>query len=918
MAVRPALGGSSRGATAPLPCDNRGVEAPSGTVTFLFTDIERSTPLWDRHPEAMGAALARHDRLLRDAVVGRGGRVFSSGGDGVGVAFARASDAVTAAVVAQRALQNEPWPPEVTLRVRMGLHSGAAEERDGNYYGAPLNRAARLMAAAHGGQIVVSDITAALAGRIDGVGLVDLGIHRFRGLAEPTRVFSVKADGVTWVDRPLATPDGWRGNLPRPLTEWFGPVAELTRRAGELGRRRLVTLTGPGGVGKTRLAIEAAGLVAEEFPDGLWMVELAALSDPAGVPAAVAAALGVAPQDGRPLVASLLDWLEQRRLLLILDNCEHVLGPVAELVGRVTESVDTVTVLVTSREPLGVRGERVLAVRSLTPEDATGLFCDRAAALDESLVFDDGQRQTIAAIGRRLDGIPLAIELAAARARTLSPADILARLDDRFRLLRSGGRGGLERHQTLQATVTWSYQLLSEREQLLFDRLSVFAGSFDLTAVEVVCVGGSVAESDVVDLLAALVDKSLVTVDRPSPAVRYRLLETLRQYGEDGLDRRGELPALKGRHLGHFLAVARRTGERWSGPQGVEATATVDQEWDNFRAAHTTALALADVARAEAILDATFGPAVLQLRFEHGDWSEATAARASDTVRVGPATYSYAASFAWRAGEPDRAIDLARRGIEAAPGPDHPSTLLCWAYLVLASLVSGRFADALAAAPHLTAVAGGVDADPLHQLAASSAFLLLARIGDPAAVAAHLQRVDEIGTRAGSPPITVLASFVRGVALCLLQPPDPAGALAAYDRGLRLARDLGATHMVIGDLMGIAAIKVSASAPDAAEACQLALIEGYEARSWALLGSALVSTAEHLQAGTDREAASVIFGHLEAQHGGAVAFARLAGVARPVARPAGPDVESWQARGAAMDRHELVRYALERLRASPT
>ncbi len=344
-----------------------------------------------------------------------------------------------------------------------------------------------------------------------------------------------------------------------------------------------MTLTGPGGVGKTRLAIEMAWSWLDEFPDGAWLIDLAPVADPGAVAAAVATTLSVRPQEGMSTVESVVDWLRGRRLLLVVDNCEHVLGPVSELVRAIVSGVTSVTILATSREPLGVPGERVVAVPSLGPADAVSLFCNRAEAANETVRFDDADLAAVTELCARLDGIPLAIELAAARIRSLTARDLLARLDDRFRLLRGSGRGGLERHQTLRATVAWSYQLLADNERLLFDRLSVFAGGFDLRAVEAVCADDAIDVDDVFDLLDSLVDKSMITVDRSGDTARYRLLETLRQYGEERLGDRDETAELLDRHLAHFLQVAEQTGPLVLSSRQREAQSVFGHDWDNLR-----------------------------------------------------------------------------------------------------------------------------------------------------------------------------------------------------------------------------------------------------------------------------------------------------------------------------------------------
>ena len=424
-------------------------ELPTGTVTFLFTDIEGSTPLWDSFPTAMRTALARHDEIVRTAIGGAGGHIISTSGDGFAAVFARAGPAVEAAISAERALSAEVWVGGPELRVRMGIHTGDADERDGDYFGPPLNRAARIMGAANGGQIVLSAVTAALVDGMPEFEFHDLGLVQLKGVVEPVHVVGVAGDGHDWIDTPLLTAQVSRGNLPRLQTEMVGDLADLQRRIANLARARVVTLTGSGGVGKTRAAIEIGWLVVDEFIDGVWLVELAPIADAELVLTGIAAVLGVRPQPGMTVVESIVDWCYGRRMLLVLDNCEHVLDPVAETTTAIAAGCPTVTILATSREPLGVDGEIVVRIPSLEEIYGIELFMMRAMAADSSFVPTDMDRETIAEICRRLDGIPLAIELAAARIRSLTPTELLARLDDRFRLLRGGGRGGLERHQTL-------------------------------------------------------------------------------------------------------------------------------------------------------------------------------------------------------------------------------------------------------------------------------------------------------------------------------------------------------------------------------------------------------------------------------------------------------------------------------------
>lgn len=663
---------------------------PSGTVTFLFTDIEGSTLLWDAHPDAMRAALARHDTIVRDAIGMSNGFVFSTGGDGFAAAFQRAGDAVAAAVAAQRSLRSEVWPDATRLKVRMGLHTGEAQERDGDYFGPPVNRASRVMAAAHGGQIVLSSGTAGILGHGPDIELVDLGEHRLKGIVEPMRMYRVRAAGLAIDDRPPLSTREIPGNLSRPLTDWIGSVAMLRERAADLLMRRLVTLTGTGGVGKTRTAIEVAWLIADEFPGGVWFHDLAPVADPDSVATAIASTLKVAPQPGASTIEAIVDWLRGRRLLMILDNCEHVMAPVAELVTAIAARCDTVTVLATSREPLGVAGERVVPVPSLAGGDAVALFRERAGAADAGLVFAPGDEAVIATICERLDGIPLAIELAAARVRSAAPTELLARITDRFRLLRGSGRGGLERHQTLRATVAWSYQLLKDAEQALFDRLSVCAGTFDAAAAESIAADGVVDQLDVIDLLDSLVDKSMLIAERQPDGTRYRLLETLRQYGEEKLTDRGETALVRDRHLIHYVTMAERAYPIWLSARQLDADAIFDREWDNLRAAHDWALTSGDQAVAERLVVLVSPHAQTQLRTEVGAWAERTLALATPESPAGADLFGRLAHWAFFAADYAGVLALADRAIAAAPTVTHPDTVLARAFAVDALAMTGR------------------------------------------------------------------------------------------------------------------------------------------------------------------------------------------------------------------------------------
>jgi len=563
-------------------------ELPTGTVTFLFTDLEGSTRLWEQLPDAMRGALARHDEILRDAVEKRGGVVVKTTGDGLHAAFATAQDAIAAAVEAQRSLGEEPWELPDPLRVRMGVHTGEADLREGDYYGTTVNRAARVSAVAHGGQIVVSHATEELVrDHLPGeVALEDLGEHHLRDLARPERVFEVRASGLAAGFPPLRSLSSVRTNLPLSTTDLLGREEEVRALAALVADERLLTLAGPGGIGKTRLAMEVAAAVGGSFVDGVWFVDLAPVVEDDDVAGAVAAAMGAGGT-----VASepaLLGYLEQRRLLLVLDNCEHVIDGAASVLARLLVGAPDVHTIATSRELIDVQGEVVQWVAPLAvPEGsasadvaaapAVQLFVARARAVRPDFAVDEANADDVAEICRRLDGVPLALELAAARVVSMSPHDIQERLGERFRLL-AGGRRRQDRHRTLQAAVGWSYDLLDPDDQRVFRHLSVFGGSFDLVTAAAV-VGGD--EFEVADAVAGLAKRSLVGYDGGTG--RYRLLETLRQFGADRLVEAGESESAQARLAAYFTEFAAAEGRRFDG-NSKAMREHVQAEVDNLRA----------------------------------------------------------------------------------------------------------------------------------------------------------------------------------------------------------------------------------------------------------------------------------------------------------------------------------------------
>lgn len=577
-------------------------------MTFLFTDIEGSTRLWEQYPYVMRDALALHDEIMEREIESAGGFIYSTAGDAYGAAFSDPVIAMGAAVSAQRSLKEAAWPDVCEIRVRMALNTGVAQERDANYYGPPLNRCARMMSAAHGGQIVTSQSTEELVrGRLDpGTQLRDLGEHRLKDLEHPERIFQVVANGLDSEFGPLQTLDSTRNNLPTQATSFIGREDEIIDVRKRLGDARLLTLTGVGGSGKTRLALQVAAEIAEDFEHGVWLVELSAVSDPERLSPWVADSLNIHRRHGGgdveagaaiPIIDQIIEYLRPRKTLLILDNCEHLIAACGDLVTRVLVACRDVKILATSREGLGVPGETLWQVPSLEMPvgsdlgdlagpgaDALRLFTERAAAVNPKFEITSETYPMVLEICRRLDGMPLAIELAAARVRSLDVSQIAKRLDDRFRLLTGGSRTALPRQQTLAAAVEWSYDLLDQPEQILFQRLAVFRGGFTLEAAEQTCAGGGVEELDIVDHLTSLVDKSMV-VWVGGRGERYGLLETLRQYAMNRLNQSGETTEMRQAHAQYFLELAQQAAPHLRGRGQVDWIEKLETEADNFRAA---------------------------------------------------------------------------------------------------------------------------------------------------------------------------------------------------------------------------------------------------------------------------------------------------------------------------------------------
>jgi len=571
---------------------------PSVVKTLLFTDIEGSTRLWAQEPVRMQPALALHDAILRDGVESNHGAIVKTTGDGIFATFDDPLDGLSATLSIQRMLADPAATSGIPLRIRCALHVGVVERRDADYFGTAVNQTARIMGAAHGGQVLVSQSAAdLLADRLPaGLALRDLGSIRLRDLATPARVFQLLHSDLRQDFPALRSLEATPNNLPQQMTSFVGRERELAQARALLGGARLVTIVGPGGIGKTRLSLQIAADVLDAHPDGVWFIELASIVDPGLVPKAIAQVLGLQEDASTPVVQALCAHVASRRLLLVLDNCEHLVEPCANLVTALLRTAPDVRVLASSREALNVSGEQTYPLPPLAlPDpgssavdaarsDAGQLFIERARLRQPTFALSERNVKVVAQICARLDGIPLALELAAARVGVLTVETIAERLHDRFRLLTGGSRTALPRQQTLRALIDWSYDLLGAAEKTLFARLSVFAGGWSLPAAEAVCTDDDLAPEDVLDLLTGLANKSLVVPD--GNGARYRMLETIRDYARDRLQERGESVAVRVRHCNYFVKFAEDAEPHLEG--GADQPAwleRLDVEHDDLRAA---------------------------------------------------------------------------------------------------------------------------------------------------------------------------------------------------------------------------------------------------------------------------------------------------------------------------------------------
>lgn len=580
----------------------------SNPFTFLFTDLENSTSLWEIFSDEMKTIMARHDEIIKDIIQKNGGHIVKSTGDGFHAYFDSPINGITAAISGQHMFHSQTWNQDsIEVNVRMGLHTGESEQRDGDFYGSAVNRAARLMDIAHGGQILVSEATASLTKNNlpQGVFLEDKGQHRLKGIAQLEHVFQISSTDLENDFPPLRSLETYKHNLPRQLTSFVGREKELAEIQRIVDNTQLLTLLGPGGTGKTRLMLQTAEEMIHHFPDGVWLVELATLTNSRKIPDRVAAALNLQEQPTRKIIDTLFDYLRQREALILIDNVEHLIRECAVFVEELLSRCPNIKVIVTGREALFISGETTLQIPSLALPDDTSkmpieeircaesvlLFIERAQAIRPDFAISQYNAYTIADIVKRLDGIPLALELAAARLRMLSVEQIADRLNDRFRLLTGGNRTALPRQQTLQALIDWSWNLLDENEHILLRRLSVFSGGWSLKSAEAITGFAPLDEYMVFDLMEQLINKSVVNVSYPSEgSARYNLLESIRQYAQVKLFEAGEGEQLRNRHADFFIEFSNEAGKYLRSAVMVMWVKKIEKELDNIRAAITWTL----------------------------------------------------------------------------------------------------------------------------------------------------------------------------------------------------------------------------------------------------------------------------------------------------------------------------------------
>ncbi|MET0521589.1 MAG: DUF4062 domain-containing protein, partial [Jiangellaceae bacterium] len=916
----------SIGASGPSPAgpgEPDGAELPAGTLTFLLTDLEGSTRLWEAGPEAMEVALQQHDRLLAEVIGEHGGTVITSRGEGDSffAVFPSAVSAVEAAGACQLRLGREVWPTSSALRVRMGLHTGEARLRSGDHLDyTPINRCARVRAAAHGGQVLLTRATRDLVeGRLGGgFALQRLGEFRLRDLAEPELIFQLTHADLPVDFPPIHTQSEHTGNLPLQVSSFIGRARELEQTTAALGEARLVTLTGTGGVGKTRLALQAAGQVAPRFGDGAWLCELAPVRDVAGVDAAVAAAFSVTAPVGQGTPDALVEFLRSKQLLLVLDNCEHLLEAAATLAGDLQRSCERLVILATSREGLGSEGERLVPVppleiphidadlAAITQAEAVRLFAERAAAVKPNFTVTAQNAAPVAAVVRRLDGIALAIELAAARVAAMTPAELARRLERSFAVLGAGRRGTLPHQQTLRATIDWSYQLLAEPEQALLARLAVFAGGATLEAAETVCAGDGINPDAVFELLASLVARSLVITEEHGPETRYRLLETIRQYGEERLTEAGEVDGWRARHADFYADLLQhiRDGDRRA---EVFWAVRLSAEQDNLFAAWSWAIETRNIDTAFSIL-AGFAPSEVSSRYPLVLDGEAALELPGATAHPGyPLALAVSARFASHHADMTVTEELCRAAAEANERHDphdwRVEEVICDARSNIAGS-DGALADTARLRERAAGLAraGGDLADASFELGLAAAGYLFA--GDAPRAVRLAREALTLARQIDDPAL--IASGLLAVGTTAVET-DPEQARAYLRESLELSTAAGYQSAL--DLAWAAAIAFFVNDRTATLELGRRAIRALQRGGDRLLISAALYMIAGALAPTQPEAAAMIQGAAEASLGASPTMAQLIGLI--VTEALGEErAQELRARGADMDWDQAIAYTL--------
>jgi predicted ATPase/class 3 adenylate cyclase len=873
---------------------------PSGVVTFLFTDIEGSTRRWESDADAMRAALAAHDEALRSAIEMHGGFLFKHTGDGVVAAFSSPRAAADAAVAAQR---------ELELPVRMGLATGEAELRHGDYFGAVLNRAARVMAAGHGGQILLADSTALL---LSGVDLVDLGRRRLRDVPMPFGMFQIRAPGLRIEFPPLRALDTTPGNLRPATTSLIGRESEVAEIEAAVRAHRLVTLTGVGGVGKSRLALEVAAHLADEFPDGVWLFELAAVTDPAAVPDAVAAVLGITQQPGKTVSESVAGALEGRVRLLVLDNCEHVLAAAADLIEAVLANSATVRILATSREGLAVPDEQVRPVRSLDAaagidSAAVSLFVERAQGIAPGFSMVDGDEAVaVAEICQRLDGIPLAIELAASRMASMTASEMRDRLDHRFRLL-VGSRRGLERHHTLRHAVAWSYDLLDGTEKTVLERCSVFAGGFDLHGACAIAGSDDIDEYVILDVLDALVRKSLVLAVRSGGRTRYSMLETIRQFAEEQLVARGEASEIRAAHSRYFAGRETDIMALWDSPRQREAFDWFTVELANLRTAFRWAADHGDLDAAAAITaySAFLGPHVEIL--EPIAWAEELfePARAVDHPRL--AAVCVGGSLCVVLGRFEEAVRYSEVGQTVIAAASDSVSYFGEPFLGSAYLFAGQPERYVELCRAQLARCGGTNTFARAHLVAA-----LAISGSTDDVIVTADGLIDAAEASGNPSVLAYALVACGYAF---RDADPDRALEAWRRSVLIAQDSGNRLWVTQFQSWVAGLEAEhGDCVAALDSLAVAIRNNHESGSIGMLHAALANLAVVLDRLGRYEPAATIAGFATVNPMAATTLPQLGTAITHVRQVLGDQPYKPLARnGETMTIAEIVTYAYDQI-----